>query len=56
MAKINFNIFDLNRLKAKYKEAVEKKQEMFLFDQEEILTSYAKYLIEYLEIALKDNK
>lgn len=35
-------------LKQLYDEAVLEKREIFLFQEKEILTSYAKYLLEYL--------
>jgi hypothetical protein len=49
-------IFDkekLENLKIFYKKAVDTKQEQFTFERNEYLTSYAKYLIEYLESRLK---
>lgn len=36
-------------LKKAYKKAVKLGQESFHFDSQEMLVSYAKYLIEYLE-------
>lgn len=35
-------------LKQLYDEAVLEKREVFLFQEKEILTAYAKYLLEYL--------
>ena len=36
------------RLKKEYKTAVQSSKDIFIFDGNELLTSYAKYLIEYL--------
>jgi hypothetical protein len=55
MAKINDSVnveFDQPKLKlfkAAYAKAVEAKQDSFWFEGHEFLTSYAKYVIEYLE-------
>jgi hypothetical protein len=47
---INFTKQKLAQLKKEYKVAVDQKAEIFIFDGEhEMLISYAKYLIEYLE-------
>ncbi len=35
------------RLKNEYQKAVDNSKEIFVFDGNELLTSYAKYLIEY---------
>jgi hypothetical protein len=37
-----------SRLQNEYQNAVKNSQEIFIFDGNELLTSYAKYLIEYL--------
>ena len=42
----------LVQLKEQYSEAVKKGDDEFTFDGEAVLTSYAKYLIEYLETQL----
>jgi len=39
----------LASLKAHYKKALEEDRETFVFEGREILTDYAKYMIEYLE-------
>lgn len=49
MKKINFTPELLVTLKKLYKEAVDKNQNSFWFEDHELLTSYAKYLIMYLE-------
>ncbi len=36
-----------SRLQNEYQNAVENSQEIFIFDGNELLTNYAKYLIEY---------
>lgn len=43
-------------LKQKYKEAEEKGKDRFTFMDEEFLTSYAKYLIEYMESQMVEKK
>ena len=44
----------LQRLKLKYEDALENNELMFTFEGSELLTSYAKYLIEYAEMKFKD--
>ncbi len=44
---------EFKHLKLKYKDAVEKEKTNFMFKDNEILVSYAKYLIEYLESQFK---
>ena len=39
----------LSELKKQYNVAVQNNQEVFIFDGSELLVSYAKYLIQYLE-------
>lgn len=39
----------LESLKRHYKSAVEKKKETFEFEGRQLMTGYAKYMIEYLE-------
>lgn len=47
---ITFTPEKLAQLKKEYEEAVNNKQETFLFDgKHELLVDYAKYLIQYLE-------
>jgi hypothetical protein len=45
----------LARLKAVYKEAVEKGQDQYTLDGNEYLVAYAKYLIEYLDGVFKSD-
>lgn len=40
---------DLTELKKAYNKAVEHSEEQFTFNGNELLTAYAKYLIQYLE-------
>ena len=40
---------DLKPLKAAYEKAVKENKEFFMYKDQEIITSYAKYLIELLE-------
>ena len=44
---INVNI---NKLQKKYDDAVKNNVDVFMYDGAEILTSYAKYLLEYLKM------
>lgn len=46
---VTFDAETLLRFKKFYKEAIRKKEEIFIFDGQEYLVSYAKYLIQYLE-------
>ncbi len=50
---ITFDRQELINLKRSYTLAVEENKEQFTFKGNELLTSYAKYLIEYLESRLK---
>lgn len=50
---MRFSKADLKRLKVAYKQAVDAGQDQFTFDGHEFVVGYAKYLIEYLEGALK---
>jgi hypothetical protein len=38
------------KLEAAYLEAVASKKETFIFDGKEVLTAYAKYLIQFLKL------
>ena len=51
---INVSRFDFISLKRLYKKAVEEKKNVFTFKGHQLLTSYAKYLIEYLENKFKN--
>ncbi len=44
----------LKKFKAAYQKAIEEKKDTFLFDGDEFLVSYAKYVIEYLESKFKN--
>jgi hypothetical protein len=46
--KINFDLKKAKRLKRAYEEAVEVGAESFIFEGDEYLTSYAKYLLEFM--------
>jgi hypothetical protein len=52
MDKIEFTPAKLKLLKQEYEKA--KNKESFIFEGREILTSYAKYLIQYLESQIGD--
>ncbi len=43
---------DLDKLQKLYDHAVENNLEVFKYDDQDILTSYAKYLIEYLKVQI----
>ena len=45
---INFDLQTYSRLKKEYQRSVDNNVEVFVFDGHELLTEYAKYLIEYL--------
>lgn len=47
---------DLERLKTAYRSAVDAGETQFTFDGHELVVSYAKYLIEYVEGQLKRKK
>jgi len=40
----------IEQLKAAYDKALHEKAETFMFEKNEILTAYAKYMIQYLEM------
>ena len=46
---ISFTPESFKNFKSDYNSAVENNQEMFVFDGNDFLTSYAKYVIEYLK-------
>lgn len=50
---LEFTIQDYADLKEKYNLAVLKNKDIFIFKEHELLTSYAKYLLEYLDTKLK---
>ena len=45
---VYITIADLPSLKKSYNKAVKDSKEMFMFNGSQLLTAYAKYLIEYL--------
>lgn len=47
---------DLPRLKRLYNKAVKEGKESFMYEGNEILTSYCKYLIEYMDTLNKNSK
>ena len=49
MTKQYVTLSELPKLKRAFNKAVKANKEIFKFKGEEILTSYAKYLIEYME-------
>ena len=49
---INFDALKLKEFKKHYNIALNDKKEIFIFEENEYLVSYAKYLIEYLEMSL----
>src|ERR1019366_5599282 len=53
MAELNINKENFKELKKIYKLAVDTGLETFFFQEKEILTAYAKYMIEYLETQIK---
>jgi hypothetical protein len=44
---ISVDLPTFTRLKKEYQNAVDNSKDIFVFDGNELLTSYAKYLIEY---------
>jgi hypothetical protein len=46
---LSFDKVTYQRLKKEYQKSVDNNIEMFIFDGHELLTAYAKYLIEYLK-------
>ena len=47
---MDLTLEDLEELKMAYNKAVESGETQFVFKENNLLVSYAKYLIEYLEI------
>lgn len=50
---INFDSQKLKELKSCYNTAIKENKESFIFKGDEYLTTYAKYVIEYLENEFK---
>lgn len=46
---MNFNVNTFKQLKKEYEKAVKAGQKSFMFNGQELLVDYAKYLIQYLE-------
>jgi len=51
--KITFNKDKIKKLTKTYRMAIKLKKDIFLFEKQKILTSYAHYLIEYLNTKIK---
>lgn len=51
--KIVFDKEKLRKLKKLYKSALERGADSFLFEGKEVLTAYAKYMIQFVETQLK---
>ena len=49
ISKATFTLFLAKAFKRDYLKAKEKKKESFVFNGEEVLVTYAKYVVEYLE-------
>jgi phage anti-repressor protein len=56
MNEINFNQKKFNELQQLYKIASDTGKDIFMFEGNELLTSYAKYLIEYLSKIFERDK
>jgi hypothetical protein len=56
MKKIEFNLEKYQLLKLSYEKAVSERREQFVFENNILLTSYAKYLLQHLENVLGINK
>jgi dihydrofolate reductase len=46
---VSFSQEDFKNFKTEYNSAIENEKQMFVFGGNEFLTSYAKYVIEYLK-------
>jgi hypothetical protein len=51
---MTFTLDTYQRLKDAYYKAIQNNLEMFNFDNHDLLTDYAKYLIEYLKPGFED--
>lgn len=49
---MEFDIATRERLRKAYQAAVDAKQEVFTFEGHDLVTAYAKYLLEYLDDVL----
>ena len=54
MNTITFNQPTYQRFKSEYQKAVNSKKQIFIFDGNELLTDYAKYMIEYLKATFEN--
>ena len=50
MADIKFNEEKRDELRKAYEDALRNKKETFMFEGREMVTAYAKYLLEYLDL------
>jgi len=50
---IKFNRKKVEELRKRYNRAVKDKEKMFLFEESDLLTDYAKYLLIYLDEVIK---
>ena len=46
---VTFNKKKLKALKKAYQQCVDRKEDVFVFEGQELVVGYAKYLIEYLD-------
>jgi hypothetical protein len=53
MTTVNFDYAMLQRFKRAFKKATKESKEVFIFEGNEFVIGYAKYLIEYLEEQFK---
>lgn len=52
---ISFTKQKYKELKKRYDEAVANKEKSFMFGDQELVTDYAKYMLEYYEMMIKPN-
>jgi hypothetical protein len=55
MSELSFDKPTFDRLVIEHRYAVEKGHKSFIFDGEELVTDYAKYLIQFLEPKFRKN-
>ena len=56
MDNLQFNPEEYTKFKKLYEKAVKDKTEMFVFQDKEILTAYAKYVLEYISPRFENNQ
>jgi len=56
MKQLEMNQKTFERLKTAYEAARQQGLDSFVFEDNEFVTNYAKYLIEYIEMKLGENK